>query len=204
MLPSRRISLECPVVDAAGLQEWAHDDAVKAGASLKPSSDYHLTVLHLGRPAEIFEAVRSAAGDRRASGEDYFADRLRNWLQAHVKTLRHSVSVASDGLLTLGSAKPYALACRISALPPEVRDLHDGLLSSFAHFLHQELGVADGASFMRLSPVFGYSGKSWVPHITIGQTEALVEVRLPTREVRLSPMRVRNGDVLGLYNSEPI
>jgi len=204
VLPSKRISLECPVANPVDVRDWAYYAVLSARATIEPPSDYHLTVLYLGRPDEIFRAVQSAASDRVSLNEAYFLDRLRNWLRVHVRTLRHRVAVAASGLVTLGPAEPYALACRISFLPPEVSDLHEGLLSSFATFLNEELGVSDGLGFMGSSPVFGYSGKSWVPHITVGRSRVRTEVNLPPLEVGLGPLRVRNGEVLGLLNSEPV
>lgn len=205
MLSNRRISLECPVVDAKDLQGWVGSFTLGTAADLKPYDDYHLTVLHLGKTDEIFETVRMHVDARsRPLSEAQFLGQLQAWLRVHVRTLRHSVDVGVNRLATLGQQAPYALVCRVTTLPLELSDLHESLLTSFGRLLEEDFGVPDGLGLVRSSPIFGFSGKEWVPHVTVGNVRRPVELDLPPRTVRLGPMKVRNGESLGIYGSEPL
>lgn len=204
-LPSKRISLECPVVDADALREWVRAVVAETGGKVSWTSDYHMTVLHLGRPNEIFEAVHANMPSRLpVIDESRFLRQLRKWLQVHVLTLRHPVTVSVDGLIPLGATAPYALACRIATMPRQLRNLHQDLLGSLGRFMQEDLGVADGPGLLSSSSAFGFSGKSWTPHITVGSGTSLKNLELPEYKVRLGPMLVRNGAVLGIFDSQSV
>ena len=199
MLPSRRISLQCPVDNAASIRESLAERVGELGGDLAPANDYHFTVLHIGRPNEIYGAVASVADRRQATlDESTFLELFRNWVQVHSQTLRHETAVKAEGLVTLGERPPLSLVYKVVGLPLELRSLHSELLGSFARFLQVDLGAPDGAGLLRASPVFGFSGKSWVPHVSVGTIGRWVTSPSPAETVLLGPLQVRNAEVIGI------
>lgn len=201
MLPDKRISLECPVLMPDQLQRWVEGSAGAAGGRLTPAYDYHLTVLHLGRTREIYGAIAERISLRQSGdNERRFLSAYRAWLEVHVKTLRHPMTVFTGDLSTLGSGPPpYPLVCKVVNMPPALEGLHADLLAAFGSFLEESMGIPDGPGFLSSSSVFGYSGKSWVPHITVGTIPQPKVLRLQMHSVQLAPMRIRNGESLGIF-----
>jgi len=193
MLPSKRLTLEYPVADTDDFYGWAKQAALKLGLDLPRRGEYHFTILHIGKPNEIFAAVKSALQEPSLINEDQFLQRLRAWLVTARSELPSGARVIADRLATLGSAPSYSVVSRIAsrALP----HLHYELLDSFAVVL-EDCGVEDGRRFMSMASALGYSGKSWNPHITVGETHTPIDVGADAIEIRLLPPRVRNDSYI--------
>lgn len=202
IMPTRRLSLECPVSCPPDAYKAIAKFVQGAGGEVVASANLHMTVLYIGRPAEIFTAVQAQRGPRESDMDStYFVAQLRTWLRTHVTALRHSTRMQLGDFGTLGEQPPYAIVRKVSRLPAALSDLHATLLRSFATFLQESLGVHDGAAFLRQSSVFGYSGKSWVPHVTVGRAQRGCTALSPVTDVEVGPLRVRNGGSIGLYTA---
>jgi hypothetical protein len=196
MLPARRISLECPVIRGAdALKRSAETTLVGERVRFHEPSDYHLTFLHVGRPSEIFAVVTSARSQatRHTLSEERFLIELKKWLTRAEKAMRHDIRVEASRLVSLGPTPPYAVACEVPVLPGEVADLHEALLQDFAMLLQEAFGVPDGTALLQSSEAFGYSGKSWIPHVTVGGSSQPLIRTLPRTIFVLGPLRMRNS-----------
>jgi hypothetical protein len=193
-LSAKRISLECPVIRPEVLKQHIQSATESVDFTFNAVEEYHLTVLYIGRPAEIFEVVSSARLEyaHRPLTALQFIVQLRKWLNSHATTLRHSVHVSTKEVITLGSSSPYTIACLMNDLPPSLLDLHGALVRSFEEFLESALGVPSGPGLLRNSEVFGFSGKSWIPHITVGQCRKPLSIAIPAVTIEIGPLQIRN------------
>lgn len=188
MVPNSRIALECSVLNTESLRTAIQRSGVKGLVSDR--REYHFTVLYLGRPSEVLDAVQRARSDyaHRPLDDDRFVTALRAWLQRHVGVVSSETQVAGDRLIRLGDAATLLL----DRIPRELTGVHGHLVDSFATFLHEELNVPDGRALMRNDSAFGFSGKTWIPHITVGSISTALDSTLDEIEVVLGPMQVRN------------
>lgn len=199
MLPRRRLSLECPVVDQQLLEKQIAESVVPDQFTLKAPVDYHLTVFHLGRPNEIYEAITEAQiAAQPGWNEGSFLKMLTRWLGRSKRRIPEPITVEIKGLMTLGSRIPYAVACKVADPTGDLQRIHSQLISSFARLMEDDMGLDDGRKFLKGSPVFGFSGKSWSPHITVGETSLPLATSVPVGSVDVGPMQVRNASAVGM------
>lgn len=199
-LPTRRLSLECPVVYEADLRTAAL--AAFGDQEFFPADELHMTVFHVGRTHEVYEAVTQARQDfaHRPLDTSRFAVALHHWLRRSAMVLPRESWVQGRSFQTLGET-PYAAVLVLDQLSPMIADVHDRLSESFARFLRDECNVPNGTSLLRENAVFGFSGKSWIPHITVGRVPAGRSIPAPALRVTLGDMRTRNEGSLARWIS---
>src|SRR5450759_3927793 len=133
----RRVTLECPVLGAEELSDWARSGTNPGlGIDWDAPTNAHLTVLHLGRPAELHEEVTKARQSSAELPEQEFYTALLRWALQSCNLLKHAARVHVD---TRGMLE------QVAALqgPPEKGCVELLLrqfctrLSSFGHFFMQ-------------------------------------------------------------------
>lgn len=198
LLALSRVTLEAPVIDPGS---FAQAVRAAAGVAYEPVEDteLHLTILHVGKPADIFAVVQAAraTSSSRALDPERFVHDLAVLLHQLVLTSRHDAPARTGEVLTLGVEPPLALVVRLE-LSAALADLHELMLKQFSVFLETQ-GAADGDALLRHSPAFGFTGKSWLPHVTVGKSMHKVSGLMPAQDVQLGALRIRNGSGLGVF-----
>jgi hypothetical protein len=189
----RRVTLECPVLGAEELSDWARSGTNPGlGIDWDAPTNAHLTVLHLGRPAELHAEVTKARQSSAELPEQEFYTALLRWALQSCNLLKHAARVHVDSLRTLGESPPYALAAIALDLPPELADLHSRLLDSLEDFAERLFDVPDGSALVESSKALGFSARSWLPHITVGWSARHLHLQVSPLEVRLGPLEGRH------------
>ena len=201
-IPTRRLSLECAVLRAENLTASARRHIPNLHA--KDNAEVHLTVMHLGRTNEIYDAVQRSRNEyaHRPLDAHRFISALREWLRKSALIVPRNSWAQGSRFTTLGGPH-LAAVLEIDKLAPAIADVHELLLTSFAEFLSVELNAPHGMALLNTDPAFGFSGKSWIPHITVGQLDEPQTQETEPLRVDLGQMSVRNWRSIAAWPASP-
>lgn len=189
-LPRRRITLELPVVDTTQLllglpggQRYLLDEHL----------ELHLTLLHVGRTDEVFDAVKRVASKNPNLQVSEFLHDLRNWLELEVGRFPGPYQVRPLRWKSFANLRVLL----VDGIGWSPADYHGALLEDLRAFIGRWSNLKEAAQILR-EPAFGFTGKSYQPHISINTLSPLNEDVLPDLggHLTLGRATIRNIDSL--------
>jgi 2'-5' RNA ligase len=196
----RRLWLELPLEDDHGVRLLQEQLAsIQGDFQPQPTEKLHVTILHLGPPADLLSEVRrSPYGNERLELSPFLRGLEEFMACVMARPLRWSGAMRVRGLELFGSPEHPAVAIRLRR--------HPALSAWQAHAwaelmaLLKRLGAAEPERFAAASTQLGFSRpRVYRPHLTLGAWAAdqpLPAVSLELTRLRLTGPRLRGAALL--------
>lgn len=128
----------------------------------KPAKEFHLTVIHYGKPDKIFSSIRAA---NPGLSESNLQSEFNQMLAWHADLDDKNTHTQTEQIAVFGDKNNPVLVTRVKK-SREIAETHQRTMDRFTSFL-ENCGVTDVSKFLRRNPDLKYL-RHYRPHLTLG------------------------------------